>query len=310
MNRYNLIAILGPTASGKTLLAAHVAHRLQSGVISADSRQIYRGMDIGTGKDLADYVVDGHLVPYYLIDICDAGYQYNVFEYQRDFHRIFQMFLQQDKVPVLCGGTGLYLESILKGYQLPEVPINPELRAQLREKSLDELACILSTYKKLHNKTDIDTKNRAIRAIEIAEYQRTYGQQTTQFPIPASLNIGIHFERTKLKQRITQRLHQRLQNGLIEEVDRLLKNGLTPDDLIYYGLEYKYVTLYLTRKLEYDEMVEKLNIAIHQFSKRQMTWFRRMERQGLRIYWIDGEYSLEQKLEKVFQLLHNCSAEQ
>ncbi|HOK98266.1 MAG: tRNA (adenosine(37)-N6)-dimethylallyltransferase MiaA [Bacteroidales bacterium] len=303
MNRYNLITILGPTASGKTLLAVHVAHQLKSGVISADSRQIYRGMDIGTGKDLADYVVNGEPVPYYLIDICDAGYQYNVFEYQRDFHMVFQQFLQQGKIPVLCGGSGLYLEAILKGYQLPEVPINPALREQLRNKSLEELAEILQRYKKLHNKTDIDTKNRAIRAIEIAVYEQEHAHELTKFPIPTSLNIGIYFERARLKERITQRLHKRLQEGLIDEVSQLLKNGLSPEALLYYGLEYKYVTLYLTRQLTYDEMVEKLNIAIHQFSKRQMTWFRRMERQGIKIHWIDGEETIDGKMHLIFQLL-------
>jgi len=305
MSRYNLITLLGPTASGKTLLAAHTAHRLGTAVISADSRQIYRGMDIGTGKDLADYVIEGKKVPYFLIDICDAGYQYNVFEYQRDFHSVFQTFVQEGKIPVLCGGTGLYLEAILKGYQFMEVPINPDLRNKLRNKSIEELAAILQGYKQLHNKTDIDTKNRAIRAIEIAEYQRTHAHEMTHFPVPASLNIGIFFERSKLKERITQRLHKRLQEGLIDEVDRLLKQGLSPESLIYYGLEYKFVTLYLTGQMSYDEMVEKLNIAIHQFSKRQMTWFRRMERQGITIHWIDGEESLECKLEKIFQLLYN-----
>ncbi|MCX7985496.1 MAG: tRNA (adenosine(37)-N6)-dimethylallyltransferase MiaA, partial [Bacteroidales bacterium] len=268
MSRYDLITILGPTASGKTILAANLAYRLHSAVISADSRQVYRGMDIGTGKDLADYIVEGSTVPYFLIDICEPGYQYNVFEYQRDFFAVFENLKAQGKIPVLCGGSGLYLEAVLKGYQLPEVPVNNELRQQLREKSLEELTEILRQYKQLHNKTDVDTKNRAIRAIEIAVYQQNHSAELKSFSPPCSLNIGIHYERANLKQRITERLHKRLKEGLLDEVNQLLKNGLSTDALIYYGLEYKFVTLYLSGRLSYDDMVEQLNIAIHQFSKR------------------------------------------
>ncbi len=303
MGKYNLVTILGPTASGKTQVAAQLAYRLQSAVISADSRQVYKDMDIGTGKDLNDYIVNNQQVPYYLINICNAGEKYNVFEFQKDFFNIFEKLKLQNKIPVLCGGTGLYLEAVLCGYQLPEVPINPNLRNQLKDKSLDELAKILSSYKKLHNKTDIDTRNRAIRAIEIAAFQSEHNHQLSKYTIPNSLNIGIVFTREELKKRITERLQKRLREGLIEEVEKLLKWGLLPEDLIYYGLEYKYVTLYLTHQLPYEEMVEKLNIAIHQFSKRQMTWFRRMERKGVTIYWLEGTLNMEQKIDRILNFL-------
>ncbi len=300
----DLVCILGPTASGKTSIAAHLAYRLNSGVISADSRQVYKNMDIGTGKDLADYIVNGQQVPYYLIDIREAGEKYNVFEYQRDFYKIYHELKSNGKLPILCGGSGLYIEAVLKGYELIEVPINEALRKQLEGKSLEELTHILSNYKKLHNKTDVDTVKRAIRAIEIADYQQKHHSETpTDKPEINSLIVGIAYEREEQKRRITERLKQRLSNGLIDEVRKLLKQGLNEEDLLYYGLEYKYVTQYVTEKISYDEMFEKLNIAIHQFAKRQMTWFRRMEKNGFKIYWIDGNINLNDKIDKIMQLL-------
>jgi tRNA dimethylallyltransferase len=307
MLEYNLITILGPTASGKTLTAAHLAYRLSSAVISADSRQVYRMMDIGTGKDLSDYRVNGMQVPYYLLNICNPGYKYNVFEYQKDFYEVYQQLRQDGKVPILCGGSGLYIESVLSNYQLLEVPINERLRASLAEKSLDELTDILKQYKSLHNSTDIDTKKRAIRAIEIADYQKNNPVDFQNFaPQIHSLIIGIYYERAALKQRITERLKKRLDEGLIDEVRELLKSGLSVDDLIYYGLEYKYVTLYITGQLSFDEMFSKLNIAIHQFSKRQMTWFRRMERKGFEIHWLDGMMEVDRKVEEILKLFRKA----
>ena len=296
MPNYDLITILGPTASGKTPLAAALASRLHTEIISADSRQVYRGMDLGTGKDLEDYIVDDHAVPYHLIDIADPGYKYNVFEYQRDFLKAYEDIRQRGMVPIMCGGTGMYLESVLKGYRLLPVPENPELRAQLSNKSLEELTALLSTYKSLHNTTDVDTAKRAIRAIEIEEFYQHTPVDERSFPTLKSLIIGVDIDRELRREKITRRLKQRLEQGMVDEVRHLLDNGLKPDDLIYYGLEYKYLTLYVTGQLTYEEMFNQLEIAIHQFAKRQMTWFRGMERRGFTIHWLDARLPMEEKI--------------
>ena len=296
MPDYDLIAILGPTASGKTPFAAALANVLDTEIISADSRQIYRGMDLGTGKDLIDYTVNGKQIPYHLIDIADPGYKYNVFEYQRDFLTAYETIKQKGKLPVLCGGTGLYLESVLKGYKLLPVPENPELRAQLADKSLEELTGILQQYKTLHNTTDVDTAKRAIRAIEIEEYYAHTPVDERTFPKLNSLIIGVDIDRELRREKISRRLRQRLDEGMVDEVRRLIEQGIQPDDLIYYGLEYKYLTLYVIGKLTYEEMYRELEIAIHQFAKRQMTWFRGMERRGFTIHWMDAGLPMEEKI--------------
>ena len=301
---YNLITILGPTASGKTTLATHIAQTLGSGVISADSRQVYKQMDIGTGKDLGDYKINNNPIPYYLIDICNAGEKYNVYEFQKDFIKVFSGFAEKNVVPVLCGGSGLYIEAVLMGYRMLSVPINEILRNELSLKSDNELSNILANLKKLHNTTDITTKKRLIRAIEIEQYQKDNKINSPDFPNIKSLIVGINFERNELKQRITQRLKTRLESGMIEEVRTLLESGIFPEDLIYYGLEYKFITLYLTNQLSYTDMISQLNIAIHQFSKRQMTWFRKMEREGFKIQWIDGNLSLTNQINKVLELFN------
>ena len=305
MHKYNLLTILGPTASGKTALAARLAYQLDGEVISADSRQVYRGMDIGTGKDLKDYIVNDAIIPVHLTDIADAGYQYNVFEYQHDFIRVLSDIRQRNKFPVLCGGSGLYLEAVLRNYRLIRVPLNETLRAGLAGKSLDELTGILKEYPvKLHNITDIVNEKRAVRAIEIADYYlRNPNPENDDAPDITPLIIGIRYSVEERRRRITQRLHQRLREGMVEEVQALLNSGVLPEELIYYGLEYKYITLYLSEKMTYEEMVEKLNIAIHQFAKRQMTWFRKMEREGFVIHWLDGEMLLEDKIASVMKLL-------
>lgn len=296
---YDLLAVIGPTASGKTAFAVRLALALGGEVISADSRQVYRGMDIGTGKDLEEYVVAGQQVPCYLVDIVEAGYKYNVFEYQADFLRVWEDCRRRGVVPVLCGGSGLYVEAVLKGYKLLAVPVNEELRASLEGVPLPELAARLATYKKLHNTTEIDTPKRAIRAIEIEEYYRTHPYEEKDFPQLRPLIVGVEVSREVRRERITRRLHERLEQGMVEEVRQLLDSGVAPEDLIYYGLEYKYLTLYLTGKLSYDAMVEQLNVAIHQFAKRQMTWFRKMEREGFEIRWLDAGLPLEERVERV-----------
>ncbi|MBR4130756.1 MAG: tRNA (adenosine(37)-N6)-dimethylallyltransferase MiaA [Bacteroidaceae bacterium] len=299
-----LITILGPTASGKTTLAAHLAARLgDAEIISADSRQVYRGMDIGTGKDIADYHVEGKDIPYHLIDICEAGEKYNLFRFQQDFHVAYDNILSRHHRPILCGGTGLYIESVLKGYKMEAVPENPELREQLKDCSLQELKKILEGYKTLHNVTDLDTTKRAIRAIEIQAYYREHGTLEREFPAIDSLIIGVDIERELRRQRISERLRHRLeQEDMVGEVQRLLKH-VPAEDLIYYGLEYKYLTLYCLGELSYDEMVKQLEIAIHQFAKRQMTWFRGMERRGFTIHWIQSTLPLEERVEAVLSLL-------
>lgn len=303
MSDIDLIAIIGPTASGKTSLATALAYDLDSEIISGDSRQVYRGMDIGTGKDLEDYVVEGRQIPYYLIDIVEPGYKYNVFEYQRDFLKAYEDICRRGKLPILCGGTGMYVESVLKGYRLLPVPENPALRERLSGKSLDELTAILSTYKKLHNSTDVDTVKRAVRAIEIEEYYRQTPVQEREFPHLKSLIIGVSIDRDLRRKKISERLRERLDAGMVEEVRGLLGRGIAPEDLIYYGLEYKYLTLYVTGQMTHAEMVHDLEIAIHQFAKRQMTWFRGMERRGFNIHWIDACLPLTDKLEQIKTLL-------
>ncbi|MFA5326828.1 MAG: tRNA (adenosine(37)-N6)-dimethylallyltransferase MiaA [Prolixibacteraceae bacterium] len=300
--KYNLITILGPTASGKTAVAAKVASRLDGEVISADSRQVYRGMDLGTGKDYADYTVDGKPVPYHLIDIVDAGYEYNVYEYQKDFLKVFADISERGKLPVMCGGSGLYLEAVLKNYKLIQVPVDESLRQKLSGKLLEELTRILKSYKnELHNQTDIENEKRAIRAIEIEEYCLNHPEIDTGMPDIKSLVVGVKFDRQSRRKRITNRLRQRLKEGMLDEVQRLLNSGLTPEQLTYYGLEYKFMTKHLTGQLTYQEMFEGLNVAIHQFAKRQMTWFRRMEKQGTEIRWLDGYMPLDEKVEKILE---------
>ena len=300
-----LITVLGPTASGKTTFAAHLDSRLDGEIISADSRQVYRGMDIGTGKDLADYRIGDNPVPYHLIDIRDAGDKYTLFNYQHDFHKVYSDVLSRNKTAILCGGTGLYIESVLKGYRLPDVPENAVLRKRLETKSLDELTRILSSYKPLHNTTDTDTKKRTIRAIEIADFQCKHPASELDYPPVESVIIGLDIDRESRRQKISSRLKKRLDEGMVAEVQSLLNKGVSPDDLIYYGLEYKFVTLYVTGKINFEEMFSELEIAIHQFAKRQMTWFRGMERRGFTIHWLDFLLPVDEKIEKALVLIRN-----
>lgn len=305
MKSYKLITILGPTASGKTNFAAALAAHLDTEIISADSRQVYRSMDIGTGKDLADYIVDGKEIPYHLIDICNPGDKYNVFEYQHDFHRVYTNISAKGKLPILCGGTGMYIEAVLKGYKLLDVPQNPVLRESLKSKTLSELEQILASYKVLHNKTDVDSAQRAIRAIEIEEYYKNEAPDTNEYEPINSLIIGINIDRELRREKISHRLRARLEEGMVDEVKGIIDSGVKPEDLIYYGLEYKFLTLYIIGELTYNEMVSQLEIAIHQFAKRQMTWFRGMERRGSTIHWIDATLPTEEKIDKVLSLLSN-----
>ena len=302
--KYDLITILGPTASGKTPLAAALADRLSTEIISGDSRQVYRRMDLGTGKDLADYTVEGRQVPYHLIDIVEPGYKYNVFEYQRDFLKAYEEIVAKGKLPILCGGTGMYIESVLKGYRLLPVPENPELRASLEGKTLDELTRILEGYKKLHNSTDVDTAKRAIRAIEIEEYYKQQPPEYREFPSLKSLIIGVDIDRELRREKITRRLKQRLEEGMVDEVRGLLNEGIPAENLIYYGLEYKFLTQYAIGELTYEEMFLQLETAIHQFAKRQMTWFRGMERRGFTIHWLDATLPMEEKTEQIINLIN------
>lgn len=283
----DLVTVLGPTACGKTRFAVGLARCLDAEIISADSRQVYRRMDIGTGKDLEDYAAGGTAVPYHLIDIAEPGTQYNLFRFQHDFLAAYDDIRQRGKRPLLCGGTGLYIESVLRGYRLSPVPQNPELRQRLEGKSLEELTALLAGYKTLHNTTDVDTPQRAIRAIEIEEHNRRHPLPERPFPALSAVNIGLLVDRDTRRRRITQRLRQRLESGMIHEVKGLLDEGIPPEALIYYGLEYKYLTEYLIGKTTYDEMFSRLEIAIHQFAKRQMTWFRGMERRGIAIHWLE-----------------------
>lgn len=303
MNNYELITIIGPTASGKTAFAAALAARLDTEIISGDSRQVYRSMDIGTGKDLADYVVDGKQIPYHLIDICNPGDKYNVFEYQHDFHKAFEEIRKKRKLPILCGGTGMYIESVLRGFKLLDVPQNPALRESLKGKSLAELEQILASYKVLHNKTDVDSAQRAIRAIEIEEFYKTEAPDKREYAPINSLIIGVDIDRELRREKISRRLRARLDEGMVDEVRAILSTGVKPEDLIYYGLEYKFLTLYIIGQLTYDEMVSQLEIAIHQFAKRQMTWFRGMERRGLHIHWLDATLPNDEKINNVLAFI-------
>lgn len=296
---YNLICILGATATGKTSLAVAIARRLDGEIISADSRQVYRNMDIGTGKDLEEY----NEIPHHLIDIHPAGYKYNVFDYQQDFQKAFKAITTKSKMPILCGGSGLYLEAVLEDYQMQTAPANISLRKELEKKPHDELIELLKAHKVLHNTTDTSSKKRTIRALEIAAHDKQYPQQERKKLILNPLIVGIRYEVAERRARISERLQTRLHSGMVEEVQQLLENGIAPEDLVYYGLEYKYITLYLTHQLTYSEMVSQLNTAIHRFAKRQMTWFRRMERKGTQIHWLDGNLSLATKVSQVLQKL-------
>jgi tRNA dimethylallyltransferase len=303
-----MITILGPTASGKTDIAAHLAYELGAEIISADSRQVYRGMDIGTGKDLEDYIVNGTPVPYHLIDICDAGAKYNLFQYQEDFLKAYDDITSRGVQPILCGGTGLYIESVLKGYHLSPVPQNPELRASLEGKSLEELTVMLKELKakagsNMHNKTDVDSCQRAIRAIEIESYNLENPIPVRDFPAIDSIIIGVNIDRDERRRKITNRLRKRLDDGMVDEIKQLLASGIPAEDLIYYGLEYKYITEYVIGKTSYDDMFRGLEIAIHQFAKRQMTWFRGMERRGFKIHWIDAMLSMDEKVKAIKELI-------
>ena len=301
--KYDIITILGPTASGKTSLATRLALMMGNAeIISADSRQVYRGMDIGTGKDLADYEIEGVSIPYHLIDIADAGDKYNLFQFQQDFWNAYNDICSRGKFPILCGGTGLYIESVLKSYKMVPVPENPQLRQELEGRSLEELTELLSTYKSLHNTTDVDTPKRAIRAIEIQQYYREHKIDEREFPSLRSLTIGVNIDRDLRRQKITQRLHDRMQQGMLQEVEGLLQH-VPAEDLMYYGLEYKYLTLCCLGQLTREEMLRQLEIAIHQFAKRQMTWFRGMERRGTPIIWQDASESLESRAERIMKLL-------
>lgn len=305
--KQTMITILGPTASGKTAVAAALALRTEGEIISADSRQVYRRMDIGTGKDLADYVVDGTPIPYHLIDIAEPGTKYNLFQYQQDFHVAYDDIRSRGKQPILCGGTGLYIEAVLSGYQLSPVPQNQALREALADKSLAELTAMLVELKHksgstMHNQTDVDTAQRAIRAIEIETYNLENPTPERQLPPVDSLIVGINIDRDLRREKITRRLRARLDEGMADEIRALIDEGIAPEDLIYYGLEYKYITEYVVGRLSYEEMFRQLEIAIHQFAKRQMTWFRGMERRGYTIHWIDATLPMEQKVEQILKL--------
>jgi tRNA dimethylallyltransferase len=308
--KFNLVTILGHTAGGKTAFAAHLADRIDGEIISGDSRQVYRGMDIGTGKDYEDYLVGERRVPVHLIDIMDAGYEYNVYLFKQDFLRVYTNIIDSGKMPVLCGGSGLYIEAVLRNYRLLHVPVNQELRDDLARKSYEELTGILKLYGPLHNVTDTVNRKRLIRAIEIAMYQGSANAESVDEYELVPLVLGIRFERMVRRGRITERLQSRLNNGLVEEVEALLKSGVPAEKLEYYGLEYKYITEYLLEKVTYDEMVEKLNHAIHQFAKRQMTYFRGMERRGIPIHWIEGKLEMEEKLEEALSLYQAGGAQE
>ncbi len=310
-----LITILGPTASGKTEIATRLALRIGGEIISADSRQVYRRMDIGTGKDISDYTIDGNYIPYHLIDICEPGTKYNLFQYQQDFSSAYNDISNRGVYPILCGGTGLYIESVLKGYNLSPVPQNIELREALTGKSLGELTAMLVKQKArtgtvMHNKTDVDTCQRAIRAIEIESYNLNHQLDSKKYPAVPSIIIGIDIDRNMRRKKITNRLKKRLDEGMIDEIQGLLKEGIPAESLIYYGLEYKFMTLYCLGKITYDDMFRRLEIAIHQFSKRQMTWFRGMERRGFTIHWITAPQNEEEKeavIERITQIVQdNC----
>lgn len=305
---YNLITVLGHTAGGKTRFAAHLAAKVGGEIISADSRQVYRRMNLGTGKDYLDYQVEGKEVPVRLLDILEPGYEYNVYEFQKDFLDAFYAIQDNERIPVLCGGSGLYIESVLRGYRLIRVPVNTQLREELDKKSMAELRSMLASFRELHNTTDTDHRKRLLRAIEIEMYYRDHTVQDEGSPDLQTLILGIRFNRESRRERISRRLHERLDGGMIGEVESLLDEGIPPEKLIYYGLEYKYITEHLLGQTSLDEMTAKLETAIHRFAKRQMTWFRRMERNGMEIHWMDGEMPLEDKLETALSLFKNPTA--
>ncbi len=301
---YSLITLLGPTAVGKTRLAALLAHALDGEVISADSRQVYRRMDIGTGKDVSDYVVDGNTIPHHLTDVAEPGEAYDLYHFLQDFRSVYADIIARSKVPILCGGSGMYLEAVIAGYGLHPAPQDPELRNRLETLPDEQLIAMLSKHKPLHNTTDTNDRQRLIRAVEIA----VQAEQTVPTEQPTldfdHLVLGLEVPRDEVRKRITQRLHQRLKEGLVEEVSSLLDEGITPGQMRYYGLEYRYVTDYITGVTSYNEMVQLLNTAIHQFAKRQMTWFRRMEKKGIKIQWIDGTNSEKQRLEEAMVIFN------
>lgn len=302
---HNLLVVTGPTATGKTAFAAQLAHRLSGEVISADSRQVYRGMDLATGKDISDYVVEGQTIPHHLVDILDPGYEYNVYEFQRDFLRVFHEITGRGNLPVLCGGTGLYIESVLRGYRLVEVPENPELRERLSKMDMDSLVRELKGFKVPHNITDIADRKRLIRALEIQVFEKKNPRAERSFPEIRPVVFALQFDRETIRQRITTRLQLRLEKGMVDEVRELLDKGLSPSQLKFYGLEYRYLTQFATGELTYDEMFNLLNTAIHQFAKRQMTWFRKMERQGMHIHWIEGQSSMQEKVQQALAVWQN-----
>ncbi|MBE9492628.1 MAG: tRNA (adenosine(37)-N6)-dimethylallyltransferase MiaA [Bacteroidetes bacterium] len=299
--KYSMIVILGPTATGKTALAAQLAYHVDGEVISADSRQVYRGMDLGTGKDIKDYDVQEKRIPYHLIDIVDTGHEYNVYEFQRDFLKVYNDIRTRDKMAILCGGSGMYLEAVLKGYHLVKVSVNQQLRKEMEQREDEYLIRELESFSPLHNVTDIKNRKRLIRALEIQYYYREHPDLLTTFPEINHIIFGIRFDRQVIRQRITQRLKMRLSNGMIDEVRRLLDKGISPDKLKFYGLEYKYLTQYIIGEINYNDMFQRLDSAIHQFAKRQMTWFRRMERGRFSIHWIDGHLKTANKVEQIIK---------
>ncbi|UCG27328.1 MAG: tRNA (adenosine(37)-N6)-dimethylallyltransferase MiaA [Bacteroidales bacterium] len=301
--KFNLITILGPTASGKTRLAAVLAFRIGGEILSADSRQVYRGMDLGTGKDYEDYKIEGEQIAVHLVDIVDAGYKYNIYEYQRDFVSSFQQVVNRNKIPILCGGSGMYIEGILKGYKLIHVPVNRELRRKLENRSMEDLTDMLSSFRKLHNVTDTDTRKRLIRAIEIATYYSTHPEIDPAFPEIKPVVFGINVARDIRRKRISERLERRLKEGMIDEVKGLIRSGIHSDRLIYYGLEYKFITKYLQGVYTREEMHQKLETAIHRFAKRQMTWFRGMEKREITIHWLDGNSPVEENVDRIISVL-------
>lgn len=302
MTNNKLLCITGPTATGKTRLAALVANKIKGEIISADSRQVYKGMDLGTGKDYEDYIVNGISIPYHLIDIIEAGAEYNVHNFQQDFLTVFEKITNREHTPILCGGTGMYIESVLTGYKLVNAPIDEAFRSTLKDKTDKELQIALSRLKTLHNTTDINDRNRLIRALEIS-YFESKPAAITDFPQIPYVLTAIYLEREIIRQRITARLTLRLKSGMMDEIQQLLKNGLTPEQLKFYGLEYRYITMYINNEIGYDEMFRLLNIAIHQFAKRQMTWLRRMEKKGIKIHWINGLKNVEEKVEEIIALI-------
>jgi tRNA dimethylallyltransferase len=309
MSKYNLITLLGPTASGKTFFGANLADKLKGEIISADSRQVYREMDLGTGKDYEDYSIKDYSIPFHLIDIHDPGYKYNLFEYQKDFYRVCEEIRNRGNLPILVGGTGMYIEAVLNKYELVNVPPNEKLREELAKLNQEELINVLQNYNfNLHNTSDLKIRKRTIRAIEIADHYSSEKVEQNDLPDINSLILGVKYDRTSRRKRISERLGTRLKEGLIDEVKNLL-DKVSAEDLIYYGLEYKFISLYLTGKMDYKEMFNKLEVAIHQFAKRQMTWFRRMERNGFKIHWLDGHMPLEEKLERSMAIIRKEAPE-